>query len=131
MNILDGNECYKKIELLPKVEQRQIFVGSLFEYNENIKGLQLCCGGRSAFISKSDFFICLYGREGDRWGGSVSHFELLGLGSDSFSLFPIHLNGRPRSNNYHLLIGPKMVYSMISQKVVDGFRQNLVDRLGV
>ena len=39
VNILNGNECYKKIKLFPKVEHRQIFIGSLFEYNENIKGL--------------------------------------------------------------------------------------------
>ena len=38
MNILDGNECYKKIKLFPKVEHGQIFVGSLFEWNENMKG---------------------------------------------------------------------------------------------
>ena len=39
VNILDGNECYKKIKLFPKVEHEQIFVGSLFEWNENIKVL--------------------------------------------------------------------------------------------
>ena len=39
VNILDENECYKKIKLFPKVEHGQIFVGSLFEWNENIKGL--------------------------------------------------------------------------------------------
>ena len=31
VNILDENECYKKMKLFPKVEHRQIFVGSLFE----------------------------------------------------------------------------------------------------
>ena len=44
VNILDGNECYKKMKLFPKVEHGQIFVGSLFEWNENIKGLWLCWG---------------------------------------------------------------------------------------
>ena len=39
VNILNENECYKKIKLFPKVEHGQIFVGSLFEWNENIKGL--------------------------------------------------------------------------------------------
>ena len=39
VNILDGNECFKKIKLFPKVEHGQIFIGSLFEYNKNIKGL--------------------------------------------------------------------------------------------
>ena len=39
VNILDGNECYKKIKLFPKVEHQKIFVGSIFEYNENMKGL--------------------------------------------------------------------------------------------
>ena len=39
VNTLDGNKCYKKIKLFPKVEHGQIFVGSLFEYNENMKGL--------------------------------------------------------------------------------------------
>ena len=38
VNILDGNECYKKIKLIPKVEHGEIFVGSHFEYNENMKG---------------------------------------------------------------------------------------------
>ena len=55
--------------------------------------------GRSVLISKSQFFICLYGR-GRKW---VSHFEVLRLGSDNFSLFPIHSNGCPRSNIFHLL----------------------------
>ena len=38
VNILDGNECYKKMKLFPKVEHGQIFVGSLFKWNENMKG---------------------------------------------------------------------------------------------
>ena len=38
VNILDGDECYNNINLLPKVEHEQIFIGSLFEWNENIKG---------------------------------------------------------------------------------------------
>ena len=32
---------------------------------------------------------------------------------------------------HHWEIGPKTIYNTISQKVVDGFEQNLVDRLGV
>jgi len=61
-------------------------------------------GGRSALISKSKFLICLCGREGDRWGGSESPIRSFwGLGQIDFSLFPIHLNGCPRSNIYHLL----------------------------
>ena len=39
MNILDGNECYKKIKLFPKGEHGQIFIGSFFECHENMKGL--------------------------------------------------------------------------------------------
>ena len=39
VNILNGNECCKKIKLFPEVEHGQIFVGSLFECNENMKGL--------------------------------------------------------------------------------------------
>jgi len=34
VNILDGDECKRKINLLPKVEHGQIFIGSLFEWNE-------------------------------------------------------------------------------------------------
>jgi len=65
-------------------------------------------GGRSALISlnlsSSQFYICLYGREGDRVGRkSVSYFGLLALESESFSLFPIHLNESPRNPIYHLL----------------------------
>ena len=44
VNLLDGNECYKKIKLFSKVEHGQIFVGSIFEYNENIRRLLLCWG---------------------------------------------------------------------------------------
>ena len=29
VNILDGNKCYQKIKLFPKVEHGQIFIGSL------------------------------------------------------------------------------------------------------
>ena len=32
------NEYNRKINLLPAVEHEQIFIGSLFEWNENIKG---------------------------------------------------------------------------------------------
>ena len=39
VNILDDDECNKKMKLFPKVEHGQIFIGSLFEWNENIKGL--------------------------------------------------------------------------------------------
>ena len=39
VNVLDGNECCKKIKLFPKVEHGQILLGSLFDYNENMKGL--------------------------------------------------------------------------------------------
>ena len=35
-----GDECNRKINLFPKVEHGQIFIGSLFEWNENIKGNQ-------------------------------------------------------------------------------------------
>ena len=52
VNILDGNECDKKIKLFPEVEHEQIFVGSLFEWNENMKGKK-----RSALIIKSQSFI--------------------------------------------------------------------------
>ena len=38
VNILDGDECKRKINLFPKVENGQIFIGSLFEWNENMKG---------------------------------------------------------------------------------------------
>ena len=38
VNILDGDECNRKINLFPKGEHGQIFIGSLFEWNENIKG---------------------------------------------------------------------------------------------
>ena len=38
VNIIDGNECNRKIKLFPKVEHEQIFIGSLFEWNENMKG---------------------------------------------------------------------------------------------
>ena len=38
VNILDGDECKRKIKLFPKVEHGQIFIGSLFEWNENMKG---------------------------------------------------------------------------------------------
>ena len=38
VNILDGDECHKKMKLFPKIEHGQIFIGSLFEWNENIKG---------------------------------------------------------------------------------------------
>ena len=38
MNILDGDECNRKIKLSPKVEHGQIFIGSLFELTENMKG---------------------------------------------------------------------------------------------
>ena len=38
VNILDGNECYKKIKLFPKGEHGQILIGSLFEWNKNMKG---------------------------------------------------------------------------------------------
>ena len=34
VNILDGDECNKKIKLFPKVEHGQIFIGLLFEWNE-------------------------------------------------------------------------------------------------
>ena len=37
VNTLDGDECNRKMKLLPKVEYEQIFIGSLFEWNENIK----------------------------------------------------------------------------------------------
>jgi len=37
VNILDGDECNRKINLLPEVEHGQIFIGSLFEWSENIK----------------------------------------------------------------------------------------------
>ena len=37
MNILDGDECHRKINLLPEVKHGQIFIGSLFEWNDNIK----------------------------------------------------------------------------------------------
>ncbi len=37
VNILDGDECNRKIKLFPKVEHGQIFIGSLFEWNENMK----------------------------------------------------------------------------------------------
>ena len=37
VNILDGDECNRKINLLPKAEHEQIFIGSLFEWNENMK----------------------------------------------------------------------------------------------
>ena len=37
MNILDGDECNRKINLLPEVEHGQILIGSLFEWNDNIK----------------------------------------------------------------------------------------------
>ena len=33
-----GDECNRKIKLFPKVEHGQIFIGSLFEWNENMKG---------------------------------------------------------------------------------------------
>ena len=38
VNILYGDECNRKIKLFPKVEHGQIFVGLLFEWNENMKG---------------------------------------------------------------------------------------------
>ena len=38
VNILDGDECYNKINLFPKVEHEQILIGSLFEWNVNMKG---------------------------------------------------------------------------------------------
>ena len=38
VNILDGDECNRKIQLFPKGEHVQIFIGSLFEWNENTKG---------------------------------------------------------------------------------------------
>ena len=38
VNILDGNERCEKIKLLPEVEHEQVIVGSLFEWNENMKG---------------------------------------------------------------------------------------------
>ena len=34
VNILDGDECDKKIKLFPKIQHEKIFVGSLFEYSE-------------------------------------------------------------------------------------------------
>ena len=37
VNILDGDECNRKINLLPRIEHEQIFIGSLFEWNVNIK----------------------------------------------------------------------------------------------
>ena len=37
VNILNGDECNRKINLLPEVEHDQIFIGSLFEWNDNIK----------------------------------------------------------------------------------------------
>ena len=40
VTILDGDECNRKINLLPRIEREQIFIGSLFEWNENIKGNQ-------------------------------------------------------------------------------------------
>ena len=40
VNILDGDECNRKINLLPRVEHEQIFIGSLFEWSESIKGNQ-------------------------------------------------------------------------------------------
>ena len=38
VNILDDDECKRKIKLFPKAEHGEIFIGSLFEWNENIKG---------------------------------------------------------------------------------------------
>ena len=38
VNILHGDECNRKMKLFPKGEHGQIFIGSLFEWNENIKG---------------------------------------------------------------------------------------------
>ena len=40
VNILDGDECNRKINLLPRIEHGQIFIGSLFEWSKNIKGNQ-------------------------------------------------------------------------------------------
>ena len=34
VNILDGDECNRKINLLPEVEHDQIFIGSLFEWSK-------------------------------------------------------------------------------------------------
>ena len=34
VNILDGDECNRKINLLPEVEHGQIFIGSLFEWSK-------------------------------------------------------------------------------------------------
>ena len=36
VNILDGDECNRKINLLPRIEHGQILIGSLFEWNDNI-----------------------------------------------------------------------------------------------
>ena len=38
MNILNGDECNRKINLFPKGEHGEIFIGSLFEWKENMKG---------------------------------------------------------------------------------------------
>ena len=34
VNILDGDECNRKINLLPELEHDQIFIGSLFEWSK-------------------------------------------------------------------------------------------------
>ena len=52
-------------------------------------------------LNESQFYICLYGREGDRWGENES--PIWGLGQKVFPFPPIHLNGCPRNPIYHLL----------------------------
>ena len=69
------------------------------EYNENMKGL-IMLGGRSALISKSQFFICLDGREGERWGGSESPIlSFWGLGQ---IVFPFSHSFEWASQKQHL-----------------------------
>ena len=56
-------------------------------------------------LNESQFYICLYGREGDRWGENESTIlSFWGLDQKVFTFPPIHLNGRPRNPIYHLLV---------------------------
>ena len=71
MNILDGNECKKKIKLFPEVEHGQIFVGLLFEWNENMKGKKCfnqclnytfaCMGGKGIGGEKISLLFWAFG----------------------------------------------------------------------
>ena len=59
VNILDGNKCYKKIKLFPKVEHGQIFVGSLWvQWNYVWKDCD-SVGGKKCFNQKVSIFHLL------------------------------------------------------------------------